>query len=139
MSEKSLTNRQELVGEGVPTQEVGTQTPSRTTALVTLSDVLELTKKIGLLDDALVEVVLSVYISKELERSNPLWMMLVGNPSSNKTQLVTLLSKARDTYMVDVLTTNPFISGLSKKEKPQDLLPLLNGRCFIVKGFTSFF
>ncbi|TSC57251.1 MAG: Uncharacterized protein Greene041662_1010 [Candidatus Peregrinibacteria bacterium Greene0416_62] len=141
MPEKQLNNRQAPTptGESVPTAPaVGTQTPSRGNA-VTLADVLKRTKRIGLLDDAIVEVVLAVYISKEVERYNPLWMMLVGNPSSNKTQLVTLLSKARDTYMLDVLTTNPFISGLSKKEKPQDLLPLLNNRCFIVKDFTSFF
>ncbi len=139
MSEQQVNNRQDSVGETVPDSAVRTHTPSRGSTPVALADVLERTKRIGLLDDALVEIVLSVYISKELDRSNPLWMMLVGNPSSNKTQLVSLLSKARDTYMVDVLTTNPFISGLSKKEKPQDLLPLLNDKCFIVKDFTSFF
>lgn len=139
MPAKQVNNRQDSLGGSVPTSAVGTQTPSRSTPPATLADVLERTKRIGLLDDSLVEVVLAVYISKELERSNPLWMMLVGNPSSNKTQLVSLLSKARDTYMLDVLTTNPFISGLSKKEKPQDLLPLLNDKCFIVKDFTSFF
>lgn len=142
MSEKQVNNRQSSVGASVPTPAVGTQTPRRTTnapAPVLLSDVLERTRRIGLLDDALVEIALSVYISKELDRSNPLWMMLVGNPSSNKTQLVSLLSKARDTYMLDVLTANPFVSGLSKKEKPQDLLPKLDGMCFIVKDFTSFF
>lgn len=138
MSEKKVNHRQSPIGESAPAQAVGTQTPSRGT-VVTLADVLERTRRIGLLDDSLVEVVLAVYISKELERSNPLWMMLVGNPSSNKTQLVSLFSKARDAYMLDVLTTNPFISGLSKKEKPQDLLPLLNEKCFIVKDFTSFF
>ncbi|OIO55541.1 hypothetical protein AUJ46_01065 [Candidatus Peregrinibacteria bacterium CG1_02_54_53] len=100
---------------------------------------LERTRTIGLLDDDLVEVVLAAYISKEIEKRNPIWIMLVGNPSSNKTQLVTLLAKAVDTVMIDVLTTNPFISGLSNKEKPQDLLPKLDGKCFIVKDYTSFF
>ena len=127
------------LGERVPTTAVGTQTPRRGTAPVVLADVLERTQRIGLVDDTLVEIALAVYISKELERSNPLWMMLVGNPSSNKTQLVTLLSKARDTYMLDVMTSNPFISGLSKKEKPQDLLPKLDGMCFIVKDYTTIF
>lgn len=122
----------------VPTS--GTETPrGGTTPPLALEDVLERTRTIGLLDDDLVEVVLAAYISKELEKRNPIWIMLVGNPSSNKTQLVTLLAKAVDTVMIDVLTTNPFISGLSNKEKPQDLLPKLNGKCFIVKDYTSFF
>lgn len=92
-----------------------------------------------MLDDSLVEVILAAYISKEIERRNPIWIMLVGNPSSNKTQLVSLLSKAVDTVMIDVMTTNPFISGLGDKEKPKDLLPKLDGSCFIVKDYTSFF
>ncbi len=119
--------------------DIQTETPSRSIGAFTLADVLENTQKIGLLDDTLVEVVLSVYISKELNKQNPLWLMLVGNPSSNKTQLVSLLSKAMDTYMLDILTSNPFISGLGKKDKPQDLLPLLDGKCFIIKDYTSFF
>lgn len=119
--------------------EVGTQTPSRTIDTVTLADVLEKTRRIGFLDNALVEVVLSVYISKEISRSNPIWLMLVGNPSSNKTQLASLVSKAPDIYRIDVLTANPFISGMSTKDKPQDLLPLLSQKCFIVKEYTSFF
>jgi hypothetical protein len=118
----------------------GTETTrGGTTPPLALELVLERTRTIGLLDDDLVEVVLAAYISKEIEKRNPIWIMLVGNPSSNKTQLVTLLAKAVDTVMIDVLTTNPFISGLSNKEKPQDLLPKLNGKCFIVKDYTSFF
>jgi len=139
---KQITGNEQKSTEGsVPPEKVGTQTPRSNDASssVILADILLLTKRIGLLDDSLVEIVLAVYISKEIDRSNPLWMMLVGNPSSNKTQLVSLLSKARDTYMLDVLTANPFISGMSKKDKPQDLLPLLDGKCFIVKDFTSFF
>ncbi|MBU1124114.1 hypothetical protein KJ652_06040 [Patescibacteria group bacterium] len=124
-----------------PVADVRTKTPmggGKKPPLL-LEDLLEHTKSIGLLDNDIVEVILAVYISKEIERTNPIWLMLVGNPSSNKTQLVSLLSKAPDTVMIDVLTANPFISGLGKKEKPQDLLPKLNGSCFICKDYTSFF
>lgn len=132
------------LGESVHTPSMRTQTPSSTSEgghkpPLLLDDVLPLTRSIGLVDDTLVEVVGAVYISKELDRSNPLWLMLVGNPSSNKTQLVMLLAKAPDNFMLDVLTANPFISGLSKKDKPQDLLPKLDGMCFTVKDYTSFF
>lgn len=119
-----------------------TETPSGTGGQrppVLLEDVLKRTRAIGLHDDDLVEVILAAYISKEIEKRNPIWIMLVGNPSSNKTQMVTLLAKATGTFMIDVLTTNPFISGLGNKDSPQDLLPKLNGKCFIVKDYTSFF
>lgn len=104
-----------------------------------LEEVMQLARAIGLQDEDIVQVILAAYISKELERRNPIWIMLVGNPSSNKTQLVSLLAQAPDTVMIDVLTANPFISGLSNKEKPQDLLPKLDGSCFICKDYTSFF
>lgn len=146
-TENSLNNgrrkAQSRSGNGSQSgEDVLPQTPSSagTPAIpVLLADVLEKTRRIGMLDDELVEVILATYISKEIEKRNPIWIMLVGNPSSNKTQLVSLLSKAEETIMIDVLTTNPFISGLSKKDKPQDLLPKLNGKCFIVKDYTSFF
>lgn len=132
-----------LTTNGTPADEaVRTETPNSGTGGSQppfLDDLLQATRAIGLIDDDLVEVVLAAYISKEIERRNPIWLMLVGNPSSNKTQLVTLLSKTPDTVMLDVLTTNPFISGLGKKDNPQDLLPQLNGSCFIVKDYTSFF
>lgn len=118
-----------------PSSEVGD--PKKSPIL--LEDLLTLTRNIGMLDDDLVEVILAAYISKEIEKRNPIWIMLVGNPSSNKTQLVSLLAKAQDTMMIDVMTANPFISGLANKEKPKDLLPKLDGSCFIVKDYTSFF
>ena len=36
--------------------------------------------------------------------------------------------------MIDVLTSNPFISGLSNKENPRDLLPTLDGKVYVVKA-----
>jgi hypothetical protein len=65
--------------------------------------------------------------------------MIVGNPSSNKTTLVDLLSELVDVYKLDSLTSNPFSSGQREKEKPQDLLPLLNGKCFVIKEYATLF
>lgn len=104
-----------------------------------LQDILEKTRKIGLMQDYIVEVALATYISKDLEPRNQLWLMVVGNPSSNKTKLVSLLKGADDVYTLDTMTTNPFISGMGKKDDPQDLLPLLQNKCLVIKDYTGFF
>jgi hypothetical protein len=124
--------------------EPGTQTPMEFRNVASfpptdLEGALEKARKIGCIHDHILEVILATYISKEIEKKNPIWLLLVGNPSSLKTELASLLRWAPETYMLDVMTSNPFISGLSKKEKPQDLLPLLDKQCFIVKDYTSFF
>lgn len=143
-----ISRREQKPSLGVPVQpqaeEGRTITPREafdisTLASVSLEDVLQRTRNLGMVNDYVVETVLSTYISKELGKANPLWLLLVGAPSSNKTQLVTLLRHAPDTLAVDVMTSNPFISGAKQSENPQDLLPQLDGKCFIVKDYTSFF
>lgn len=118
------------------TQEGISQTPSRS---YDLEDILALTRKIGILHDYVVEVILATYISKHIENRNPLWLMIVGEPSSNKTVLVSLLRNGSGAHMLDTMTPNAFISGMHEKEKPKDLLPLLNGKCLVVKDYTSLF
>ncbi len=122
----------------------GTQTPMEFRDLsnlppASLADVLELTRQLGFVHDYVVEITLATYISKQLVKKNPLWLLLVGPPSSNKTELVSLLRYAPDTIAIDVMTSAPFISGMKESENPQDLLPQLDGCCFIVKDYTSFF
>ncbi len=75
--------------------------------------------------------------------SNPvmLWMLLVGVPSSGKTDLVRLVKDAPNTYYLDNLTLNAFISGErpTEKEEVHDLLPQLDGKCWVIKDWTSIF
>lgn len=74
---------------------------------------------------------------------NPLmiWMLLVGVPSSGKTDLVRLIKDAEITYYLDNLTQNAFISGerSTKSNKTHDLLPLIDKKCLIIKDWTSIF
>lgn len=107
-----------------------TQTPE--SALEVLSSVLEL----GLIHPHVVRCVLAVYASTFVERVNPLWLMLVGSPSSNKTTLVDLLKNSPDVYRLDTITGNAFISGQKESDKPQDLLPRLDGKCFNIKEWA---
>ncbi len=70
-----------------------------------------------------------------------LWLLLVGSPSSGKTDLVKLIKNNKDVISLDSLTQNSFITGerSTKKEKTYDLLPLLNNKCLVIKDWTSLF
>jgi len=114
---------------------------TRTSLEVSLENfqkVFEATKKLGENRPWIIQVILAVFASTYLKSKNPLWLMLVGNPSSNKTTLVGLLDVA-DVYSLDTVTANPFSSGQREKEKPQDLLPLIDGKCLIIKEYATIF
>lgn len=70
-----------------------------------------------------------------------LWLLLVGSPSSGKTDLVRLIKKSNSIYSLDNLTLNAFISGERPTDKQQvhDLLPKLNKKCLVVKDWTVVF
>ena len=104
----------------VPVRVV-TQTP------LTIQDVFNAVKPLGVTDGSILTAMLAVYVSTFLGKSDPLWLMVVGNPSSNKTTLVDLLKYLDDVYRLDTMTSNPFSSGQREKEKPKDLLPLIEG------------
>lgn len=108
-----------------------TQTPPR------IEEVMQTVADLGLRDEFIVKTVLAVYLSTFVEKKDPVWLMLVGNPSSNKTTLVDLFKDLDDVYRLDTMTANPFSSGQREVEKPQDLLPLLNMKCFIVKEYAT--
>ncbi len=119
---------------GVPVNQM-TQTP------VTINTILEAIKDIGETRDWIMKAILAVYVSTFLEKENPVWLMIVGNPSSNKTTLVDLLKNCPDVFRLDTMTANPFSSGQkeTKKDKAKDLLPLLDGKCFIIKEYGTLF
>ncbi len=87
------------------------------------------------------KLVLAVAVSSNFQNSLMLWLLMVGVPSSGKTDLVRLLKDASVTYYLDNLTQNAFISGerATKSNKVHDLLPLLDKKCLIIKDWTSIF
>lgn len=118
----------------------GVRVHGRTPTQTTLEDVLEGVREIGEKRDWIMKTILAVYLSTFIEpKSDPLWLMIVGNPSSNKTTLVNLIKGSTDTYAVDSLTANPFSSGQkeTKKDKAKDLLPLIDNKCFIIKEYGT--
>lgn len=86
-------------------------------------------------------LVLAVAVSSQYKNPLMIWLLLVGVPSSGKTDLVRLIRDAEATYYLDNLTQNAFISGErpSKSNKVHDLLPLLDKRCLVIKDWTSIF
>ena len=115
----------------------GVSVPTPTQTPPSLEDVLRVTRSLGENRDFIIKVILAVYVSKFLGRKDPVWLMLVGNPSSNKTTLVDLLKDLPDVYRLDTMTANPFSSGQRESENPKDLLPLLNNKCFVVKEYST--
>lgn len=87
------------------------------------------------------KLILAVAASCSFPNSSMLWLLLVGVPSSGKTDIVRLIKEADTTYYLDNLTQNAFISGerANKDNKVYDLLPLLDKKCLVIKDWTSIF
>ncbi len=87
------------------------------------------------------KLVLAVAISSQFENAHMLWLLLVGAPSSGKTELVRLIKDSDIAFFLDNLTQNAFISGerSSESNKVYDLLPLLNTKCLVIKDWTAIF
>lgn len=82
-------------------------------------------------------------VATSATRSNRvmLWLLLVGSPSSGKTDLVRLIKSNDLVINLDNLTLNAFISGerATEKQEVYDLLPTLDGKCLVVKDWTVIF
>jgi hypothetical protein len=87
------------------------------------------------------KLILAVAVSSQFENPHMLWLLLVGAPSSGKTDLVRLIKDSDIAFYLDNLTQNAFISGERSTEghKVYDLLPLINEKCLIIKDWTAIF
>lgn len=85
------------------------------------------------------KIVLSVAVSACYQNQVMLWMLLVGVPSSGKTDLVRLIKDSSVSYYLDNLTQNAFISGerATKSNKVHDLLPEIDKKCLVIKDWTA--
>jgi len=75
-------------------------------------------------------------------RGDPVWMLLVGPPSSGKTELVCSLGKLPDVHWAALLTEAALLSGTSSKERAKDakggkLREIGSFGILIMKDFTS--
>jgi hypothetical protein len=70
------------------------------------------------------------------------WVMVVGVPSSDKTNTILALRSAANTLFVDALTENAIASGFADekgKSKRGDLLSRIKEGCVILKDLTTLF
>src|SRR5262249_19669257 len=70
-----------------------------------------------------------------------IWLLGVGAPSSDKTESVLGLRQMPETYFLDSLTENSFVSGFINPDgtAASDLLAELKGKCFLIKDLTTLF
>lgn len=87
------------------------------------------------------KVLLAVAASGVNRNRVMLWMLLVGSPSSGKTDLLKLIKDCDSVVSLDNVTLNAFISGErpTKQQKVYDLLPQLDGKCLAIKDWTVIF
>ena len=93
-----------------------------------------------LIDLAMASAV-SVGISTE-EDSPLVWLLVVGPPSSGKTDAVFALRQDPAVKFLDTLTPEAFVSGLRHPKsgtRAKDLLPELDGKCLVIKDMTTLF
>ena len=104
-------------------------------------EVYDAISEIGIINKETFKIVVAIVISAKLRLNPPLWLFLIGVPSSFKTEFVGLFSAMDDVYSLDTLTENAFASGYVPPDgsETQDLLPLLDNKAFIIKDLNTLF
>ena len=95
-------------------------------------------KYLVLHDDTYIDVIFGVIFANRLD-SKPVWLYLVGAPSSGKTEIIQALT-GPEIYPVTKLTPATLMSGKvepGRKKIDHSLLPKLNGKVMIIKDFTA--
>lgn len=97
--------------------------------------------EIGIINTETLKIITAIVVSANLRLNPPLWLFLIGVPSSFKTELVGLFGAMDGVYMLDTLTENAFCSGYIPPDgsETQDLLPLLDNKAFIIKDLNTLF
>ena len=108
---------------------------------IDFQEVFNAVSKIGIASVETLKIIIAVVVSAQLRLNPPLWMFLIGVPSSFKTELVGLFSAMKEVYTLDTLTENAFASGYVPPDgsETQDLLPLLDNKSFIIKDLNTLF
>lgn len=105
---------------------------------MTLQRIHDLIAKWLVLEDHLFAVSIMAAVVANRLPGDPLWLMVVGPPSTAKTELIMLMKGLKDTYVLSDLTPRTFFSGY-KSSEGQDfsLLPKLLNKTILHKDFTT--
>ncbi len=112
----------------------------------TKSDLMAIHEKLARITSSphshdVIELALAASISHLLSNEVLLWLLIVGPPSSDKTQSALAFKDAPYVFHLDTLTENAFISGFVSPDgtATQDLLAELDKRCLIIKDLNALF
>ena len=89
-------------------------------------------------DDDYIDIIFAVVFANRLD-SKPVWLYLVGAPSSGKTEILQALV-GPEVEQISKLSAHSLNSGyVDQKDKSKDfsLLPKLDGKTIIIKDFTA--
>ncbi len=102
-----------------------------------LSDVhVEFGQWLVLPDYEIVDVALATVVANRMA-GDPLWMFLVGPPSSGKTEVIRPLEDVPDVYPLSSLTAQTFASGFERRGTETSLLPKIDGQTLLMKDFGT--
>ncbi|MHC4122326.1 MAG: hypothetical protein ACYSSI_02030 [Planctomycetota bacterium] len=89
-------------------------------------------------DTTYIEVLFAAIYATTYLDSKPIWLHIVGPPSSGKTVILQALDSHPLIYMLSTLTEKALISGMIQPDEGKDpsLLPKLNGKILVIKDFT---
>jgi hypothetical protein len=104
---------------------------------VTLAEARETFQRhLHLPDPLIVDVTLAVVASSHLP-GDPIWIHLVGAPSTGKTETINAVQDWPTVYALTELTPAGLVSGINSDDgKDHSLLPRLHGKTLAIKDFT---
>jgi len=93
-------------------------------------------------DNDFIDVTLASCLDREVQ-GDPVWLFIVAPPGGLKTEIIRSLSEYPKAYSLDSLTAHTLVSGISKRDSNDELvpaaglLPEINGKVLLIKDFTT--
>lgn len=91
-------------------------------------------------DDRIIDVMIATHLANRFT-TDPTWTLIIGPPSSTKTELLRSFDGHPEAYFLSNLTPSTLVSGKSVKRNGKlvnmSLLPSLNDKTLVLKDFTT--
>ena len=88
-------------------------------------------------NDIIVDVIVATVLANRM-KIDPTWLLIVGPPSSGKTEILRALKVLDNIYFLSTLTPSTLISGKTAKNgRDPSLIYQLNDKILVMKDFTT--